>query len=145
MVEQIKIKFLYMFCIISGDMLSFLSGIFVATAINILTCRLPDSVLVIGKIYLFIAIIFLVVAFVLIKWSIYVKPIHDTYFASSVAIEDLGKEQCWYNLVKGEKAKALVSYFIVIGVLSLISFTILIFPNIFENIRNLRIVPFLKK
>lgn len=137
MIEQIKIKFLYMFCIISGDMLSFLSGIFVATAINILTCRLPDSVLVIGKIYLFIAIVFLGVAFILIKWSIYVKPIHETYFASSVAIEDLGKEQCWHNLVEGEKAKALVSYFIVIVVLSLISFTILIFPNMSENIRNL--------
>lgn len=130
MINKIKLNFLFMFCLIQGDMLTFLSGIFVATAINILTCRIPDSVLIIGKIYLLVTVMLLTVAFLLIRWSIYVKPIYDTYSESSVAIENLGKKLCWFNLVKGNKAKKLVWYFIVIIVLLLISFLFLIFPNI---------------
>lgn len=134
--KKIKLNFLFMFCIIPEDMLTFLSGIFVATAINILTCRLPESVLIIGEIYLLVAVMLLTVALFLIRWSIYVKPIHEIFSESSVAIENLGEKQCWYNLVKGNRAKKLVMYFIVIIVLSLISFIFLIFPNIFGSVGN---------
>lgn len=133
MVKKIKLNYLFLFCIIPEDMLTFLSGIFVATAINILTCRLPDSVLIIGKVYLLVAVMLLIVAFFLIRWSIYIKPIHETYSGSNVSIEKLGEKQCWYNLVEGNKAKRLIFYFNVIVALSVISFILLIFPNIFER------------
>lgn len=136
MIQKVKINLLYMFCLLSGDVLTFFSGIFVAVAINILTCQLPNSVLIIGKKYLLVAIMLLVVAFFLIRWSILVRPIHNTYFASSIVVEGLGEKQCWYNLVKGKNAKRLLLYFGFIVILTLISFMLLIFPNIFRDIGN---------
>lgn len=136
MIQKVKINLLYVFCLLSGDVLTFFSGIFVAVAINILTCQLPYSVLIIGKKYLLVAVMLLAVAFFLIRWSIFVRPIHNTYSKSSISVERLGEKQCWYNLVKGNTAKRLILYLVFIVVLTLISFMLLIFPNIFRDIGN---------
>lgn len=130
MFKQWKINFFYLFNLITDDTLTFLSGIFVATSINILTSQIPESVLSIGRTYLCIACMMLFSAFLLIRWAIYIKPIIAHYAGSSVARSTLGSKDTWYNiLIEYGAFCKLLSYLLSVLVLTFTSYLLLIFPN----------------
>lgn len=135
MAKMCKLKLFYLFKLITDDTLTFFSGVFVATSINILTSQIPNSILSLGKKYLVIAGMIFVSAFMLIKWAAFIKPILSHYTNSSLANQTYGNLQSWYNVLGEHKAfSRLITYFIITVLLLIISIGLLISPNITDAI-----------
>ena len=85
--------------------LSFVSGIFVAASVNIFTSQIPDSVLKIGFSFGIVGFNFLVMAILLMRWSIIIKPAQLLFeknkgFRKKNNISD---QQGWYDSLTANK------------------------------------------
>lgn len=129
------IKFFYIFCLIQDDMLTFFSGVFVSVALNILTSRLPDSILVLSTTQLILIALMLIASFLFIRWAILIKPIQANFSSQEIARKALGDSMCWDNLLDEYSVKRkLVLYLILEILLSVICFILLLYPDILVNI-----------
>lgn len=115
------------------NVLTFLGGIFVAVSVNILTSQIPNSVLCLGWTYIFVALLFFLIAVILLWWSILIKPLQVEYNESTDIKKRLGDLECWYNIINKntKKAKAikkeLLIFFIIVVVLLVICIILLFF------------------
>ena len=97
--EMIKLNFFYIFTI-QDTVLSYFSGIFTASAINIFTSQIPDSILNVGdNAYCFIiaAVLFIVISLLFIKWSTTVTLARSKYDNNKSILTEQNKKKIWYS------------------------------------------------
>lgn len=95
---------LFWFFYIPYSTWNFLSGVFTATAVNIFTSQIPESILSIGVKYIFAALLFLVIAIIMFYLSLFLKPLQermDDY--SSETRKREGPKKCWHNVIINQK------------------------------------------
>lgn len=111
--------------IIPNTILNFLSGVFVATAINIVTSQLPNSILSIGVKYLVIAVQFFGVAVLLVGWSLLTEKAHIQYNENKRHNTDL--MALWYGSLQTNRTRAfLAAILVLLVVLLYIAFKLLL-------------------
>lgn len=111
--------------IIPSTILNFLSGVFVAAAINIVTSQLPNSILSIGVKYLVIAVQFFGVAVLLVVWSLLTEKAHIQYNENKRHNTDL--MALWYGSLQTNVTRAFLAVILVIlGVLLYRTFKLLL-------------------
>lgn len=89
---------------------NFLSGVFTASAVNILTSQIPNSILAIGTKYIVLAVLFLVIAIQLSYFSVMLIPLHkemDNYNEKVLKME--GTIRCWYDVLINQQARLKLS------------------------------------
>lgn len=139
MLVNIK-KFFWGIFLFPDYALTFFSGIFVAASVNILTSQIPLSIFEIGWKYFVVAIMFFIIAGILLWWSIIIKPFQYEYNESLDIQIQLGRLNCWYNFInkKTPQAKSarkkLVIFLILIIVLFTLTIILLLFPEHFKKI-----------
>lgn len=115
--------------------LTFFSGIFVAISVNILTSQIPQSVFTVGWTFFLAAILFLIIAGILLCWSATIKSLQLEYNESSDIRVSIGALECWYNIINRKTCqtqsirKKLVIFFLLIVVLFVLSIILLAFSD----------------
>lgn len=100
---------------VQDSFLSFVSGIFVAASVNIYTSQLPESVLGLGIPYMLVGINLLLIAFLLMRWSIIIRPaLLDFEQGINIRKKDnIPDDQGWYDSLQKENIKTKVLLIIV--------------------------------
>lgn len=115
--------------------LTFFSGIFVAISVNILTSQIPQSVFAVGWTFFLAAILFFIIAGILLCWSATIKSLQLEYNESSDIRVSIGALECWYNIINRKTCqtqstrKKLVIFFLLIVVLFVLSIILLVFSD----------------
>lgn len=124
-----KLSFYYIFTI-SESILSYFSGIFTAAAINILTSKIPNSILSIGKSaisFVIVAILFFLSSLLLIAWVTIVNPAKLAFEESKKIVKNQDIKQIWYDILCGYKIQnILVVIFFLLFAFTVASIIILI-------------------
>ena len=119
----------------SDNSLTFFSGIFVAISVNILTSQIPQSVFTVGWTFFLAAILFLIIAGILLCWSATIKSLQLEYNESSDIRVSIGALECWYNIINRKTCqtqltrKKLIIFFLLIVVLFVLSIIFLAFSD----------------
>ena len=119
----------------SDNSLTFFSGIFVAISVNILTSQIPQSVFTVGWTFFLAAILFLIIAGILLCWSATIKSLQLEYNESSDIRVSIGALECWYNIINRKTCqtqltrKKLIIFFLLIVVLFVLSIILLAFSD----------------
>lgn len=89
---------------------NFLSGVFTASAVNILTSQIPNSILMIGAKYIVAAVLFFVIAIQLSYLSTILIPLqkHMDDYDDKVRKKE-GKIRCWYEVLVNQGARLKLS------------------------------------
>ncbi len=137
MIKKIK-KIFWAIFLLPDNVLTFFSGIFVAGSVNILTSQIPQSVFSAGWTFFLASILLMIIACVLLWWSVIIRPVQCEYNESFDIRENMGALDCWYNFINRKTYQAystrikLIVFFLLIVVLFIFSIILLMFP---ENIK----------
>ena len=136
MIEKIK-KIFWAIFLLPDNVLTFFSGIFVAGSVNILTSQIPQSVFSAGWTFFLASILLMIIACILLWWSVIIRPVQCEYNESFDIRENMGALDCWYNFINRKTYEAhltrikLIVFFLLIVALFIFSIILLMFP---ENI-----------
>lgn len=137
MIEKIK-KIFWAIFLLPDNVLTFFSGIFVAGSVNILTSQIPQSVFSAGWTFFLASILLMIIACILLWWSVIIRPVQCEYNDSFDIRENMGALDCWYNFISRKTYQAyltrikLIVFFLLIVALFIFSIILLMFP---ENIK----------
>ena len=127
-----KLKFFYIFTI-QETILTYVSGIFTASAINILTSQIPKSILSIGDSaysFIIIAVLFIIISFLLIRWSTTVTIAKIKYNKNNSILTEENKRKIWYDtLCDCGINQKLFFNFVFIVVCTIVSAMLLLYPD----------------
>lgn len=125
------------------DALTFFSGIFVAISVNILTSQIPQSVFAVGWTFFLAAILFFILAGILLCWSFTIKSLQLEYNESADIRISIGALECWYNIINRKTCqtqsarKKLVIYFLLAVVLFVLCIILLAFSDDIKSMMDL--------
>ena len=97
---KIKNTFLSLFYkifLLSDNMVSFISGIFISVSTGILTCVIPQSILTMGAYYIISAVLMFIASIAMMIWSTAIKPIHDIFNSDTVYGRGIGGTNDWVS------------------------------------------------
>lgn len=134
----IKKNIYYIFRIIPSDFLLFLSGIFVATGVNMITSTLPQSIKIIDERTVLLALLFLIMAAVLNYWAFQINKLN--LLASNkikILLKQNKEKELWYKILTDPQyycIKKALLFCLLISIILLVSIILLIlFPIDFRN------------
>lgn len=134
MIKNIKHCFWTLF-LCPDSILTFLSGILVAVSVNILTSQIPKSAFTLGWPFILVAVLFFLIAVILLWWSIIIKPFQTEYYESSDIQESLGSMKCWYNIIHKNTSQAkstrrkLIIFLVLLVILSVLCIVMLFYSE----------------
>lgn len=101
--KNILSKFYRNFFLISNNMVSFISGIFISISTGILTSAIPKSIFTIGVYYIISSILMFFASMAMMIWAITIKPIQDDFNGDAI----YGKEGTndWYAFIHDSKRR----------------------------------------
>lgn len=134
----IKKNIYYIFRIIPSDFLLFLSGIFVATGVNMITSAFPQSIKKIDERTVLLALLFLIMAAALNYWAFQINKLN--LLASNkikILLKQNKEKELWYKIFTDPQyycIKKSLLFCLLISIILLVSIILLIlFPIDFCN------------
>lgn len=117
----------YRIFLLSDNMVSFISGIFISVSTGILTCAIPQSILTIGVYYIISAVLMFIASIAMMIWAIAVKPLHDAFDSDAIYGRDGTNDWCSFcvHYSKGKSAMLKIGISFLITVLCFIGSVIL--------------------
>lgn len=100
--------FFYLFKLIPSSYLTFISGIFVATGVNMITSSLPESIVTNNLINLILALLFWLLAAIMTRWALAIDLFirHNEEDMKSVASNyQGGDKKLWYDFIHEPRNK----------------------------------------
>lgn len=97
--KNIKKNIYYFFRLIPSDFLLFLSGIFVATGVNMITSSLPKSIITNDGMIILMALLFLIMAGFLNYWALQINKL-NLLAANKIKLlhKKMNEKDLWYEI-----------------------------------------------
>lgn len=125
--SRTKMFIYYIFRVISGNSLLFLSGIMVATGVNMITSDLPGSIIANNGMICFIAVLFLTLAAILTRWATLINKFNSLAVKKIELLSDkFDEKELWFEIFCDSKYQHIKNHLVRCLVCSVVLVTVII-------------------